>query len=98
MDDCSSDDSLSIIQEYVMDIGHEDYVFWFYMLKRGYKALNTNTVTALYRVGDHSVSSNKLRAMRCQWNILRNEMDLPVYNAVYYFIHYAVRAFAKAMR
>ena len=75
MDDCSSDDSLSIIQEYVKEIGQEDY-----------------------RVGDHSVSSNKLRAMRCQWNILRNEMDLPVYNAVYYFIHYAVRAFAKAMR
>lgn len=33
-----------------------------------------------------------------QWNILRNEMDLPVYKAVYYFIHYAIRAFAKAMR
>ena len=52
----------------------------------------------LYRVGDHSVSSNKLKAMRWQWNILRNEMDLPVYKAVYYFIHYAIRAFAKAMR
>ena len=60
--------------------------------------LNTNTVTALYRVSDHSVSSNKLKAMRWQWNILRNEMDLPVYKAVYYFIHYAIRAFAKAMR
>ena len=63
-----------------------------------YKEQNTNTVTALYRVSDHSVSSNKLKAMRWQWNILRNEMDLPVYKAVYYFIHYAIRAFAKAMR
>lgn len=80
------------------EIGHEDYVCWLSILKRGYKAQNTNTVTALYRVGDHSVSSNKLQAMRWQWNILRNEMDLPVYKAVYYFIHYAVRAIAKAMR
>ncbi|MDY4658823.1 MAG: hypothetical protein SO485_14360, partial [Parabacteroides distasonis] len=80
------------------EIGHEDYVCWLSILKQGYKAQNTNTVTALYRVGDHSVSSNKLKAMRWQWNILRNEMDLPVYKAVYYFIHYAIRAFAKAMR
>ena len=80
------------------EIGHEDYVCWLSILKQGYKARNTNTVTALYRVGDHSVSSNKLKAMRWQWNILRNEMDLPVYKAVYYFIHYAIRAFAKAMR
>ena len=80
------------------EIGHEDYVCWLSILKQGYKAQNTNTVTALYRVSDHSVSSNKLKAMRWQWNILRNEMDLPVYKAVYYFIHYAIRAFAKAMR
>ena len=80
------------------EIGHEDYVCWLSILKQGYKAQNTNTVTALYRVSDHSVSSNKLKAMRWQWNILRNEMDLPVYKAVYYFIHYTIRAFAKAMR
>ena len=80
------------------EIGHEDYVCWLSILKQGYKAQNTNTVTALYRVSDHSVSSNKLKAMRWQWNIVRNEMDLPVYKAVYYFIHYAIRAFAKAMR
>ena len=43
-------------------------------------------------------SSNKLEAMRWQWNILRNEMALLVYKAVCYFIHYAVRAFAKAIR
>ena len=83
---------------YDSEIGHEDYVCWLSILKQGYKAQNTNTVTALYRVSDHSVSSNKLKAMRWQWNILRNEMDLPVYKAVYYFIHYAIRAFAKAMR
>ena len=54
-----------------------DYVCWLSILKQeGYKAQNTNTVTALYRVSDHSVSSNKLKAMRWQWNILRNEMDL----------------------
>lgn len=79
-------------------IGHEDYVCWLSILKQGYKAQNTNTVTALYRVGDHSVSSNKLKAMCWQWNILRNEMNLPSYKAVYYFIHYMVRALAKAMK
>lgn len=91
-------DSALTEKMFFKEIGHEDYVCWLSILKRGYKAQNTNTVTALYRVGDHSVSSNKLRAMNWQWNILRNEMLLPVYKAVYYFIHYAVKAFAKAMR
>ena len=80
------------------EVGPEDYGCWLFILKKGTKSQKTNTVTALYRVSDHSVSSNKLKAMRWQWNILRNEMDLPVYKAVYYFIHYAIRAFAKAMR
>ena len=80
------------------EIGHEDYVCWLSILKQGYKAQNTNTVTALYRIGGHSISSNKLRAMRWQWNILRYEMLLPVYKAIYYFIHYAVRAFGKTMK
>ena len=35
--------------------------------------------------------------MRWAVEHLRNEMDLLVYKAVYYFIHYAIRAFAKAM-
>lgn len=83
---------------YFKEIRHEDYAYWLFILKRGYKAQNTNTVTALYRIDRHSVSSNKLRAMCWQWNILRNELSLPLCRTVYYFIHYAVRAFAKAMQ
>lgn len=79
-------------------IGHEDYLLWLSILKKGNKAKNTNTVTALYRIGGHSVSSNKLKTILWQWHILNNEECLPIHQAIYYFIHYAIRAFWKALK
>lgn len=45
----------------------------------------------------YDVSSNKLRTILWQWNILKHEEDLPIYKAVYFFIHYAVSAFKKIL-
>lgn len=75
--------------------GHEDYVVWLSILKKGWKAYNTNTVEAKYQVKESSVSSNKLKAMQWQWNIYRNIEHIGLLKSVYYFIHYAVRAIDK---
>jgi hypothetical protein len=91
-------DTTKVGKMFFKNIRHEDYVMWISILKKGYRAQNTNTVAALYRVGRHSLSSNKLKTMSWQWNILRNEECLPIYKAAYSFIHYAVRAFFKAMK
>ena len=79
-------------------IGHEDYLMWLSILKKGFKAKNTNTVAALYRVGNQSVSSNKLKILSWQWNILRNEEKLGLIKASYFYLHYAVKAFLKAIK
>ena len=130
VDDCSSDDSLVIIQKYAEQDSRIRYLktdepsgsptlprnkgikeakgryiafldsddMWLpNKLSDQLKVFEKSEVAIVFS-NYHSVSSNKLKAMRWQWNILRNEMDLPVYKAVYYFIHYAIRAFAKAMR
>lgn len=83
---------------YFKNVKHEDCVLWLSILRKGYKAQNTNTVTALYRVGNKSVSSNKLKLLSWQWNILRKEEGLSFCQASYYYIHYAVRAFLKALK
>lgn len=90
-------DTEKVHKVFFKEIGHEDYVLWLYILKKGYKARNTNTVTALYRVSRQSVSSNKLRTILWQWNILKHEEGLSTYKAVYFFIHYAVSAFKKIL-
>ena len=48
VDDCSTDNSVSIVN-----------ILWISILKKGYVARNTNTVTARYRLRTQLVSSNK---------------------------------------
>ncbi|MCK9299999.1 MAG: glycosyltransferase family 2 protein [Bacteroidales bacterium] len=79
-------------------IGHEDYAVWLSILKDGYIAKNTNTVTALYRVRRQSVSSNKWDVLSWQWNIYVKVEKTGIPLAVYYFINYAVRAFLKRIK
>lgn len=74
---------------------HEDYIMWLSILKRGYKAVNTQTVEALHRVRRHSVSSNKLKALRWQWDIYMRVEKLGFLQSVYCFLHYAYKAFVK---
>lgn len=76
---------------------HEDYILWLDILKRGYVARNTNTVEALYRVRENSVSSNKLKTLCWQWDIYRNVEKIGLFRSSYYFFNYAYRAFKKAL-
>lgn len=76
---------------------HEDYILWLDILKRGYVARNTNTVEALYRVRENSVSSNKLKTLSWQWDIYRNVEKISLFRSSYYFLNYAYRAFRKSL-
>lgn len=76
---------------------HEDYILWLEILKKGYTARNTNTVEALYRVRENSVSSNKLKTLSWQWDIYRNVENIGLFRSCYYFMNYAYRAFKKSL-
>ena len=79
-------------------VGHEDFVMWLSILKKGFVARNTNTVLALYRVQNTSLSSNKLTALSWTWNIYRNIENLPWYSSCFYFLHYAFRSGLKYLK
>ena len=91
-------DTSKVGKIYCENIRHEDYVLWLSILKKGYIARNTNTVTALYRVRENSVSSNKLKILSWQWNILRNIEKISLPKAIYYYLNYAIKAFLKAIK
>lgn len=91
-------DTSKVSKVYFSEESHEDYIMWLSILKKGYIAKNTNTVTALYRVRNHSVSSNKLKALSWQWNIYINVEKTGYFKAVYYFVNYAYRAFLKMLK
>lgn len=90
-------DTAKVGKVFFQNHSHEDYILWLDILKRGYVARNTNTVEALYRVRENSVSSNKLKTLSWQWNIYRNVEKIGLLRSSYYFLNYAYRAFKKAM-
>lgn len=80
------------------EIHHEDYLMWLEILRKGFYAVNTNTVEAVYREGGSSVSGSKIRAFGWQWHILRRELKLPLWKATVCFFHYAVGGFLKRLK
>jgi glycosyltransferase involved in cell wall biosynthesis len=80
---------------YFSDYRHEDFILWLTILRVGYIALNTNTLGALYRTREDSMTSKKLMVLKWQWVIYRDFLKLSVFNSIYYFCFYAVNAFLK---
>lgn len=88
-------DTEKVGKVFMQFVGHEDYVLWLSILKKGFIAANTNTVEALYRVRGNSVSSNKLKAFRWTWNIYYNIEKLGFIRSLYYFVIYSIKAIFK---
>lgn len=82
---------------YFQPIHHEDYAFWLSILKKGYVALSTRSVTALYRVRGDSVSSHKLTVASWQWSIYRDVERIGFMRSCCYFVVYAFKAFQKSL-
>ena len=89
-------DTTKVGKMYFIQHTHEDYILWLSILKKGFLAINTGTVEALYRVRRHSVSSNKWKVLSWQWYIYRNIEKVGLFKAMFYFIHYAYKAYKKA--
>lgn len=91
-------DTAKVGKVYFEPFGHEDYILWLSLLRKGFIAKNTCTVEALYRVRTRSVSSNKLKVMRWDWLIYYRIEKLGLLLSLYYFANYAWRGFIKALK
>jgi len=74
---------------FMENVGHEDYTLWLKILKRIDYAYGLKEFLAKYRVGNNSISRNKLRSAFWQWNIYRNIERLSFLEGLYYFFFYA---------
>lgn len=77
--------------------GHEDYVFWLRAVKIAGEihATSPEMPLAHYRVVKNSLSSNKGKAMRWQWGIYRNVLNLSLPRSLYYLFFYILNALRK---
>jgi glycosyltransferase involved in cell wall biosynthesis len=83
---------------YFVNEGHEDYILWLSILKKGYTAVNTEDLQALYRVRERSVSSDKGKAARWQWRIYRDVEKLNLFKSLFCFTCYAFKAIVKVLK
>jgi len=79
-------------------VGHEDYVYWLQILKKGHIAYGNNNVLASYRVHSSGISSNKIKAANYTWNIYSNIEKLGLVKSVYFFINYAFNSTIKKIK
>lgn len=90
-------DTTKVGKIFFMHIHHEDYVMWLSILKKGFIARNTGTVTALYRVRSESLTSRKLALLTWQWNIYVNVEKTGYLRAIYYYSIYACKGLWKSL-
>lgn len=91
-------DTQKVGKIYYEDAGHEDYILWLTILKKGFIAKNTNTVEARYRVAEKSVSSNKGKAAAWTWNIYRNFLGFNVLKTLFCYTIYMIKGVLKYLK
>jgi len=70
----------------------QDYATWLMLLKNGRKAYLFNEVLTHYRIMPNSISRNKVKKARRQWQIYREVEKLPFTKSIICFCFYAWRA------
>lgn len=68
----------------------QDYVYWLTITKMGFLAYGLPEVLAEYRLVEHSISSNKLKAAKMNWHVFRKIEKQSLLKSLWYFSNYAV--------
>ena len=74
----------------------QDTACWWQVLKKGITAYGINEVLSIYRVGEKSISSNKLKAVIRTWKLYKRE-NLNIFKKIYYFICYIYNAVKRRL-
>lgn len=76
-------------------MGHEDYIMWLELIKIAKHAYCIQDSLAYYRLSHDTLSSNKWKASRWQWNIYRHHLGFGMIRSSLYWICYAYNALKR---
>ncbi|HGS4462854.1 TPA: glycosyltransferase family 2 protein [Vibrio metschnikovii] len=74
----------------------QDFGLWLRILKKCDMAYGIDQSLAKYRVRNGSISSNKLKAAQYNWKLYREVEKLNLFQALYYFMHYAINGVLRS--
>jgi len=72
----------------------QDTATWWQVLKKGITAYGIDEPLAIYRVGEKSLSSNKIKALKRTWDLYKRE-DINNIKKVYCFGFYIINAIKR---
>lgn len=73
----------------------EDHVTWLSIMKNGNLAYGLNENLAFYRVSKQSLTGNKMKVLRYQWQNYRDVLGISFFKRIYYFSCYSINAVRK---
>ncbi|MBO7573846.1 MAG: glycosyltransferase family 2 protein [Bacilli bacterium] len=87
----------SVTGDFLMpDLDHgEDMLTWYELMKRGFVAVCVSEPLASYRISNKSLSSNKKKTAKKQWNIYRKFLGFSYIKSLFYFCLYAIKGIIK---
>ena len=74
----------------------QDSLTWWKVLKKVNVAYGMNDILSVYRVGNKSLSSNKIKSVMGTWNILKME-KINIFKRIWYFICYIFNAIKRRL-
>lgn len=80
------------------NIGKEDYIMWLEILRDCNTAYNTGKIHALYREANNTRSSNKIKMIHQQWNVIRNIEKQNLIKSIYYLSTYLLKGYLKYLK
>lgn len=82
-------------KNYFEKVGHEDYLFWLSILKKGFNAYCLKEFLVYYTVSRNSLSGNKIKAIGFTWKIYRESLRFSFIKSLYYFSVHILSVFYK---
>lgn len=76
-------------------VKREDLACWLSILKKDVNAVCLHEFLAEYVIHSHSVSSNKTKMIKYQWNVYRNVEKLPFFKSLYCMACWAISGLKK---
>lgn len=73
----------------------QDFALWLSILRDGHKAYGIHEALSKYRLVQDSISRNKWKAAKRNWQVYREIEKLPFFDALWCFINYAWNAYRK---
>lgn len=76
----------------------QDYAFWLTLTKKGFPAYGIPEVLAKYRLVENSISSNKLKAAKQNWQLYRHIEQQSLPKSIWYFSNYAIKSVVSLIK